>query len=491
MVVNPVLAVVPPAGNALPAGGSVPGLPGQYGSVGSFEYDPVNPILHIMDVAEQTVIDWTTFDIGQDALTQFHQLGANPMVLNRVTGSTEPSGIYGQLLANGSVFIVNNYGVVFGPDSFVQARNFVASAIEIGIKDFMVNNFLFEKGIESPYGDVINEGIIEAEGFVALIGRNVTNKGTIVVDPGGYAVMAAGENVLLAPDGSDVSVQMSNPATHVVDNGGWTVSGLGTGPGEIITGSGTGTGSGNVNVILAAGDIFSTAITGVESLRAEAKRDITLNGAVQASGDIELIAAAEGGIDGTMWAKSTIESTTGNIEISASDFTIDLDDDVTAAVDLVLNNDTFAADGITLKAGRDVDIAPLKLLTAEGDLTIEATTGEIKEDPFIDMAADSKTLTLTQNDSLNLTTNFNIFNRNNTDLVANSTGGSVNSSEADQWQSIAGRAFGTIDLFDTDSGDDITVGALTADTGDILIHSKDKVHIQGLLDAGNDEDCCC
>jgi len=187
-----------------------------------------------------------------------------------------------------------------------------------------------------------------------------------------------------------------------------------------------------------------------------------------------------------MWAKSTLTSDTGSIEISASDDTIDLDADVTAAVDLILNNDTDAADGITLKAGRDVDIAPLKLLTAEGDLTIEATTGEIKEDPFIDMDADSKTLTLIQNDSLNLTTNFNIYNRDNTDLVANSTGGSVNSTEADQWQSITATAFETIDLSDTDSGDDIHVRDLTADTGDILVRSKDKVYIDGLLDAGRD-----
>jgi len=163
--------------------------------------------------------------------------------LNRVTGSTEPSGIYGQLLANGSVFIANPYGIVFGPASFVQARNLVATAIEIDIDDFMVQNFLFEKGIESPYGDVLNEGVIDAEGFVALIGRNVTNKGTISVDPGGYVVMAAGESVLLAPDGSDVYVQMSNPATHVVDNGGDDGSGPGTGPGQITSG----------NVILAAG----------------------------------------------------------------------------------------------------------------------------------------------------------------------------------------------------------------------------------------------
>ena len=466
MLVNPVLAVVPPASDALPTGGSVPGLPGEYGSVGSFDYSTAGE-LHVRDVAERTVIYFDTHDIGADALAQYHQLGINPWVLVKVTGSVEPSGIYGDLIANGGFILVNTNGIAFGPGSSVTARDFIASGIDIDNDEFMLHygdGLQFATGIESPYGDVTNEGNIQANGLAALIGRNVTNKGTIAVDPGGYVVMAAGENVLLAPDGSNVFVSMSNPATHVVDNGGDDGSGPGTGPGEITSG----------NVILAAGDIFSTAIMGVESLRAEAKRDITLNGAIEA-GSIELTAAHEGVI-GTVRAESTLESTTGDIEISAAPIlapSIILKADVTAAQDLLLNNYTSAADGITLLAGRDVDIHPISgFLDAEGDLIIEATTGEIKENPRIYMKENLKTLTLTQQKSLDMD-DFSVSNSDNTYLVANSTGsgdneGDVISTEADQWMSIAAHAYKDIAL----SGDShIRTGALTSDTKDIVVTS--------------------
>jgi len=242
MVVNPVLAVVPPATDALPTGGTVPA---GYGSVvGGFNYTAGR--LDIVGVEDRTVIDWQTFDIGEDATTQFHQTGTNPWVLNRVGGPPEPSGIYGDLIANGGVIIVNTNGIVFGPGSSVTASDFIASGLDITNDEFYTNyldGLQFTKGIDDVYGDVTNEGNIQATGLAALIGRNVTNKGTITVDPGGYVVMAAGESALLAADGSNVYVQMSNPATHVVDNGGDDGSGPGTGPGQITSG----------NVILAAG----------------------------------------------------------------------------------------------------------------------------------------------------------------------------------------------------------------------------------------------
>jgi hypothetical protein len=58
------LAVVPPASDALPSGGSVPT---GYGSVGNFDYS-ITGELHVRNVAEKTVINWDNFDVGSDAL---------------------------------------------------------------------------------------------------------------------------------------------------------------------------------------------------------------------------------------------------------------------------------------------------------------------------------------------------------------------------------------------------------------------------------------
>ncbi|MHC4215436.1 MAG: filamentous hemagglutinin N-terminal domain-containing protein, partial [Planctomycetota bacterium] len=130
MLVNPVLAVVPPPSDALPTGESIPGIPGQYGWA-IFTRGPGNYLL-IRNNATKTVINWATFDIGEDATTEFQQpIGTNPWVLNRVTGPPSPSGIYGDLISNGGVILVNTSGIVFGPASSVTARDFIASGIYI------------------------------------------------------------------------------------------------------------------------------------------------------------------------------------------------------------------------------------------------------------------------------------------------------------------------------------------------------------------------
>ena len=241
----------------------------------------------------QTIINWNNFNtIDTQTVTFLESIGGNPAVLNRVIG-IGATQFDGSLLASGiDVFVINTRGITFGPDSYVSARNFVASGIDIRNSDFLGGTYQFEKFPENghPYsnqiGDITNEGIGTGDGInaenIALIGRNVTNKGAITTTaPGGTVVMAAGESVYLSEVGSNVSVEVSqgytSPYNRVVDNGG----SQGTSDGTI-----TATGG---KVILAAGDIYSTAIEGVESLRAEATGDITLNGAIGATGHVEIL----------------------------------------------------------------------------------------------------------------------------------------------------------------------------------------------------------
>ena len=140
----------------------------------------------------------------------------------------------------------------------------------------------------SGSGDLLNEGEISAEA-VYLVGENVTNTGSI---SGEVVVLAAGDSVVLGQPGSDVFVQvtMADPAVHVVDTGGSS----GTGPGTINAAGG--------NIVLAAGDIFSTALEGIESLRAEAKRDVVLEGDVVANSSISVEAGRDIALNGDLKA---------------------------------------------------------------------------------------------------------------------------------------------------------------------------------------------
>jgi filamentous hemagglutinin family protein len=240
------LAIVPPASDALPSGGSVPT---GYGSVGEFDYS-ITGELHVRDVAEHTVINWDSFDIGSDALTQFHQFGADPTVLNRIT-SGDPTGIFGSLQANGRVFIVNPAGVVFGAGSTVNVTQLIASSLDISNDDFLNGRYEFFAG-EGDAGAIVNNGTINAVEGAALIGGRVLNTGTITTDSGGFVVMAAGDRVLLGQPGSKILVEMDSVTPTDPENPDGLGEVVNDSTGEITANGGT--------IVLAAGDIFSVPL---------------------------------------------------------------------------------------------------------------------------------------------------------------------------------------------------------------------------------------
>ncbi len=290
----------------LPTGEVV--LPGG-GGVSEFDRTSFANQLHIRDVADQTIIEWDTFDIGSSALTEFHQLSDDAAVLNRITtgGASE---IFGILNANGRVFIINPAGIVFGSGATVNVAQLVASSLDILNDDFRDGlPYAFGTLGIPAVGDVINEGQINAD-KISLIGRQVINRGSLVSDvEGGYVIMAAGETVTIQvdPGVSPVSVvvtmpdQTPGPYDYVVDHGGSE----GEGPGTVEAD----------HVILAAGDIWSTAIEGVETLRAEAKGNVVFTG--------DILAQAEPGSDSV--ADVTI--------ISGGDLVVDYDIEVEAIGD--------------------------------------------------------------------------------------------------------------------------------------------------------------
>ncbi len=387
-----VLAVNPPATNALPSGGTVPV---GYGSA-NFTYNPGNN-LTIGSLATQTVINWDNFDIGSLSTVNFSDF-ANYAVLNRVTGNTGPTGIYGGLSANGTIFVINTRGIVFGPTSYIQAKNFVASGIDIKNDAFMNSIYQFETNVENPYGNVIgdvtNEGIGIGKGIlaenVALIGKNVANKGVITTASNGVVVMAAGESVYLSEIGSNVvvNVAMTNPADHVVDNGGDVGGGPGTGPGTITATDG--------KVILAAGDIYSAAISGIESLAAEAKKDITLKGTITTTtGDVTLV--ADGDVDIDLGVNSG-----GNFTSSGVNFDNTGGDIITGGGDLAINHTG------TVTLGADLDSGGGSMSGTSTSISVASNAAEIQD--AIDIAATDATvsvsgaITNTYNEDLTITT---------------------------------------------------------------------------------------
>ncbi len=438
--------------------------------------NPTGPDTQAMSADNGAIGTFSNFDIADGLIVNCSQGGSSTANALFKVFSDDGTQIYGIFNAEGNIYLQDILGLLVGPTGEIHANQFVATTVNIDNQDWqdfisgVTAQLKFQRGGEDSAAVLENQGLINALTSVYLVGSKVLNSGTINAPQ--LLVMAAGDKVFLTHDGTNVRIQVPtdlltpDPASNVVDNDG-TIN------------------ASAAQIVLAAGDIFSAALD-VGSLAATANGDITLEGTVQTAGDMTLTADFDGDGAGTMWAQSTLTSTAGSIEVSASDTTVDFDADVTAAIDLLLNNNTEAAAGIALTAGGNVDIAAGKILTAEGDLAIEATGGEIMADTaIIDMAADGMTLALTQYAGMDLEQDFSVDNRSNTNLVADSTGGSVSSIAAGEWSSIAAHAAENITL--SDISEVITTGALTTDNGDIIIDSQQgTVEAYGAISAGRD-----
>ena len=139
-------------------------------------------------------IDWQSFGIAAGESVRFMQPGASSIALNRVLGNSR-SEIFGNLSANGQVFLLNANGVLFGRSAQVDVGGLVASTLDLSVADFMAGKTTFSGG---NGGAVVNQGRLSAASgrYVALLGPVVRNEGVIEARMGTVA-LAAGEQVTL------------------------------------------------------------------------------------------------------------------------------------------------------------------------------------------------------------------------------------------------------------------------------------------------------
>lgn len=154
----------------------------------------VGTATNINQSSNRAIINWQGFSVGANEAVNFYQPNASSVTLNRVIGN-ETSIINGAINANGQVFIVNSAGVLFGQGSQVNVGGLVASTLDISNQDFMAGNYVFSGTSNAA---VINQGRIRAHGggYVALLGKTVSNEGVISARLGTVA-MAAGEKITL------------------------------------------------------------------------------------------------------------------------------------------------------------------------------------------------------------------------------------------------------------------------------------------------------
>ncbi|WP_020071307.1 beta strand repeat-containing protein, partial [Paraburkholderia caledonica] len=169
---------------------------------------------------QRTVIDWNSFNVGTGNTVQFNQPNAQAQALNRVTGGGA-SNIQGSLLANGQVLIQNANGVLFSKGSVVNVGSLLATTKSVDSNAFMAGGPLSLKSTGTN-GSVVNDGAINAQGYVVLMGDQVRNSGAITTAQGGQVALAAGDSAMVAlPNGQGIQLTLTNASANaLVENSG-------------------------------------------------------------------------------------------------------------------------------------------------------------------------------------------------------------------------------------------------------------------------------
>jgi filamentous hemagglutinin family protein len=314
-------------------------------------------VLNIRQGSANAIIDWESFSIDADEMTRFIQPGTNSAVLNRVTGG-DLSEIHGALRANGNVFLINPNGILVGPGGSIDVHGLVLSTLDLENGEFLAGGDQVFKGSSSA--GVTNLGRINAiGGDVFLIGRTVTNSGSVHAREGTVG-LAAGEEVLIKADDGFGGERVFIRAT------GAGVSGTG-----ILN---DGTIAGAAAELKAHGNHYALAINNQGAIRATGAVHSGgrvhlqgIGGGVSNSGSIRatssgvgrgasiLIAAAYAKVDGELRAES--HSAVGSVKIEATDAV-----EIGAKIESVSSQGSggfvgIEAERILLKAGSIVDVS--------------------------------------------------------------------------------------------------------------------------------------
>jgi len=183
----------------------------------------------VTQTTDQAILNWQSFNISADGRVVFQQPRSTSIALNKIYQAS-PSAIFGQLSANGQVYLINPNGFVFGATSSVNVAGLIASSLGMTngdaeltsgilapgkqntpasafssdgrtyITDSAGNPILDANGKPQPVQISVQPGAqmtATGSGRIMLAAQNVTNGGNLSA-PDGQVVLAAGQSLYLA-----------------------------------------------------------------------------------------------------------------------------------------------------------------------------------------------------------------------------------------------------------------------------------------------------
>ena len=171
----------------------------------------------------QAILNWASFNVSADGKVIFNQPGATSIALNKIYQAS-PSSIFGEVTANGQIYLINPNGMVFGSTAKVNVAGLIASSLGLAQGDAgLANGILAPITAANPGPALQSDGrtyVTDASGNLVLDANGNPQPVAVVVQPGaqmtaaetgagGGRLMLAGQNVtnggsLSAPDGQVV-----------------------------------------------------------------------------------------------------------------------------------------------------------------------------------------------------------------------------------------------------------------------------------------------
>ena len=196
--------------------------------------------MEVNQLSDRAVFQWDSFNIGKQNSVHFNQNSASAIALNRIF-QADASVIAGQLSAIGTIYLLNQNGIIFDSGAQIDVGSLVASTLDVD-EDLIMNSSLTQAieneqaaffydpatdtGLEGMGNIEVHEGAelnAAPNGRIFLFAPEVENNGSIKTPEGQTILAAAEEKVYLA-----ASTDKDFRGLYVEVDGGGTVSNNGS-----------------------------------------------------------------------------------------------------------------------------------------------------------------------------------------------------------------------------------------------------------------------